>query len=1139
MPVDDDSVPNDALSDSNTSQHTIPDVPNSARNRSGSLTSFNKNLTKYISILEDNPNSGTSPPHSIRDPGTPSSSSAGMLRHGTSANSLFSYPLSPSTGLPSPHTTTSRTNAPDHSSEAELATTLTIIKNRIAALEWLISTIVTDRLVIFTLDQLIRNRDLCDNRRPYERLVHLFVDPLELESLASPCLDLINILLPEIAPSRRAEFFEVFESSSYINNLTKLLKSDQVVNRLIATTFQRLYVEHLLWQARMSWDPRDPRLSNKMVQFMKHCEPIHCFPPVVWENCSRIAFVSCCYLAEHYPSVIRKLLDENEAQTPDTYCLPLIASLITQNLNELILANAPAALPRSQSGSSIEKSSTTNSIDSAHSKSHDDKDKGIVNPSGSEASSSSNLPKLTKTTHVTMMSILFSQEDSYYELFAMTVIVFDTVWKETRGTLEKTEEILAKTRHLISISCEANDSITSLKSHLMLTKRLSPAKTSPSSRPAPHLGATQASSSSSSGIGQSMSSLPSFAPLQSPNTSPQHHHHHQNQQSNNQPIYHPWRTPKAPMNSAEMRLYFVELVRWISTPMEKASLQLLADAVGAMRTLAMQPNFPWEAATENLLFHLLRNIGGSDGHWIRQPHLSSQVALWIDYQLNTDPRGPFKLVDSLEMIAADHSEGYCHTKPLVRMLRNNRQLSVPLRIINRLFEHKQDEVERKTYITDLAQSQALSIMKSKVWSTFAEVKHELLRFQANLLSLHQTKFDPNLREHESILSECWTRAFPMLRVKHVGPIQWALLGFRKATSITAFRGTRLIGFQHLLHFTKTHTSQVQHLILCSHPTSISMGDCACALSSVLLRLLTSHEYLMPMIFDEDRDGFAEIHAIAMLWMIQAWLIDPSVNAEHLVHKTESHIVSVMKQNKANTSEEFTSHMGVSTDLINTGWAKLIERQHNANQKTNTSSSSSSLSSSAAATTTTTTNTTNTGGGVSPLTLSSSSSSRYLGIHEPNPPASPLPTSNSVAKLKKMLGTENGEGGQGDSTLPIGFVGSPSSIASEVDYIQEYLDEHRSEFMQRETDLANYIDSHSRDAKKGRQRGSSRAERELAETERLSRTKAASRIALAIEPITAAPDDEKHLKEIIKQRKAEAKEQKELKTTLAKLKPFRV
>jgi len=1190
-PADDDFASTDGLSDSTTSQHTIPDVPASARNRSGSLSAFNKTLARFVSVLEDGAQTGT-PPLSLRDTG--SSSSQSLIANTSSkpqnpkTKPTGNSGLTTSSGSPTMNirstSNSNHTQAKTETNDNSISTA--VVNNRIAALDWLINSVVNDRHTIITLDQVLRNRDLCESRRPYERLVQTLVTA-PVDTLASHALDLINILITEQSPANRCDFFEALEKSTYTPVLNKLRRSESVVSRLLVGTFERLFIDHLHWQTLVNWDPRDPRLAARMNLLMKQCEPIHSFPPVVWENCSRVAFLACCHLGEHYPHVIRRILDENESQTSDTYCLPLVSSIIAQFLVELIVAHAPIdtydtsrstppsrSPPASFSASSnpaptklMKRASPVTSIsEPSHDEilelSEEDLDnsesrtspKPIRTKSNSKGSADARQETGKPIFTANMHSILFSEEHGFDELFSMALMVFDTVWKEsTTPTNDKLESTISKTRHLIYLSCAATTTIATLKEHLMLKVKLSqPKPSSPSemrkmASSIPSLVATQSSSSgSASGLMSSLSSSHTTIPPMTPKESSSSHDNVINSDSASK---FPSNLPFSP---AEMRLYFVEIVRWVTTPVDKSMLVLLADGVGAMRALASQPGFPWDVATEHLLFHLLRNIGGSDGLWLRILQLSSQTALWIDQQLNSDPHGPEKLVEALELIAGDHSEGYSYTKPLVRMLRSTRQLSIPLRIINRLFEYKMGELERRAYLNDLARCQALSIMKSKVWSTFAEVKHELLRFQSNLLSLHQTKFDPSIRDHEQLLAECWHAAFPRVRLKHVGAIQWALLGFRKATSINSFRGSRLLGFRHLLHFINTQTSQAHHLILSNHPNPLPLGDSSCALSAILIRLLMSNECIMPMIFDEDRDGFAEIHSSSMLWLIQTWLLDPTIGQDNLLVKTESHVMTIMKANKATTAVEFTKQLGISNELIAAGWAKVLDRQSGPIYRS-PSVSSGLLAAQSGGSSTSLTSSMGSSSLASPSSpaLLHHGSSRQL-IPQPHygsgEPAPSIGTSGhqpsvgtvNLSKARKILGTDSLEApSERRGTIALTSLPTMSrTMPAEPDYLEEYLEEHHSEMALREHTLANYIESQTQNAKKGRQRGSSRAERELAESERLSRTIAANRITLPLELISAVPDDDKHIKEIVKLRKTEAKEQKEVKATIAKQKPFR-
>lgn len=1189
---EDELVNVDSMSDSGASQHTIPEVPNAHRPRNGSLADFYRLITRNTSFLEETLPNGVSPPTSIREahlsphsnPSPTSQRSGGAhignlsSRYAGSAGSSIAAPLN---SLPiSPREALILSAA---ASEAD--TSAVVAKARISALEWLIAAVAGDRTAILTLNQVLRNRDFSDQRRPYERLIRIFVDATS-ETLMALALDLINVLLSEIAAPQKVQFFDLWMNTNFLAPLNVLLRSEKIGHRVVVKTFQGFYIETLIYQASTAWDPRDPAMVTRMALLTRISEPILSFPMPVWENSTRLAFLCICYFAERYPSQLRHILDENEAQTPDTYCLPLIAPNIVYLLNEFIVNSSPlstASVASNHTYSSQGSSdSSSGELDFTDSQSQED----------SEAEPSASASSILPTGGV--MSILFSSEDAFFEMFSMALIIFDAVWSDHAGTVYKLESILAKTRHLMAISIEASFDCASLMTQLHLNAQLSPRSSLSSS------GLIRLSSVAAS----SQTSIPALSLNASVNLL-------------NNTTAQPWRSPMGPLAPLELRLFFSELVFWVSSSVtDVAQLHLLTDAVAGMRSLASLPGFQWDIATHHLLFHMLRNVvASSESSWVRQPMLSGQVALWVDFQLNADARGPSKLIEALEMIAIDHSEGYSLTKPLVRMLRSNRQMSIPLRIINRLFEYHDDDIDRHAYIVDLARSQALPIMKSKVWSTYAEVKNELCRFQRNLLSSAcSLKFDPSLRDHEQLLTDCWQTTFPLIRLKHVGAIQWALLGFRKCVSLSSFRGMRLVGFQHLLHFVRTQHAMTQHLILCSLPLTPSLGDSSAALTNMLNRLLTSGENLMPLIFD--RDGFSEIHRVSFLCLIQIWLADqgycllPTMGApiptsssaaasaaasaasttsavgtngnsaaainpvaamiDTLVAKTEQCFVSVLKNNKPSTADELLRLMGVAEDSILLGWSKLMERTNPTNLA-QLSVPSVSVDS-ASATSTSRLNLLSTPHG-SPV--SHTQSSRQLvsqtstsNLFKRSPPPSANSSSLSIAhpdqasvnKLKKMLGASPTDGdalmqsinasvSSPGASPQLGrkrsrqgyaeFAGGLGSVLDEPDYLAEYLNENDFEMRIREHELSNFITAHLQDAsKKGRQRGSSRAEREMFESERISRTFASTKMSLNPEPIVPLADDEKLAKEIIKLRKAEAKEQKELKATIAKQKTFK-
>lgn len=1227
--LDDDLTNLDSMSDSTTSQLTIPEVPMTQRSHNASLAEFYRLLARNTAILEDSTPSGSSPPASMRDAHSNTPQSSPHQNHRTpmhqyggnmsartfAAPTIVTMPASPRDAL-------MMSNA---ASEGEISNTVT--KARITALEWLIASTAGSRTATLTLDQALRNRDLSDQRRPYERLIRMFIESTS-ETLVANSLDLINMLLGDISGPRRIQLFNLLSNTRYLSNLNLLLLSEKVGHRIIAKNFQGLFLENLLWQASLSWDPRDPIHALRLAHLLKTTEPILTFNSSVWENCSLLSFNCCCYFAEHYPSLIRQLLDENESQTPDTYCLPLIAPHLVIILNELATASSPYAF----SSSALSGANATASYNSTPTSSSE----WDCTDSQEDSMDVYSESKTKESGGNGMLPILFSQEDAYYEVFSMTLVIFDSVWKDSAATLDVLEKALAKTKHLISISAEASFDCRTLHDQLQLNMSKQNSSKSYS------LGSNGSSGNSFSGKQRSTPSVPSLAlPSQSSHT---------NASGNNSNAeLNIWRTPVKAATPLELRIFFIELVHWVSAPIQDISqLSLLTDAVCGMRALASLPGFPWDVATPALLFHMLRNVAAtSDNSWVRQPMLSGQVALWIDFQLNADPRGPSKMIEALEMIAGDHSEGYCHTKPLVRMLRSNRQMAIPLRIINCLFEFHTDDADRHAYLLDLARSQALPVMKSKVWSTYADVKTELFRFQRNLLSLTcATKFDPSNRDHESMLNECWHLAFPLIKLKHVSFIQWAVLGFRKCVALSSFRGMRLVGLQHLLHFIKTQHAVTQHFILCSQPGAPALGDTALAVSNMLIRFFTSGENLMPMIFD--RDGLAEIHRVVTLWLLQTWLIDlgcmsqplpnststvslssggagfgavtgssaagasasnlqhgnsfsgsgsnntgsasssntSTATTEALVLKAENRLLVVLKNNKPSTADELMRLMGVSEDAMTKGWTKLMERLNPGHFSSALSAPQSSD---------------HIGGrgllgGASPVPHSSSSrhlvshasSTNLLSStsshHHHHSTSSPLAAmgigsahdQTSVNKLKKMLGGTGDT--SNDNTLMMSINASvhatpgasstltPPTLArsrsrrpsaaptvvqqaqpaaaqepfiQEPDYLVEYLTTHSYEMRLREHELALYIDEHLQDVtKRGRQRGSSRAERELIESERISRTFAATKMSLAPEPILPLPDDDKQVKEVIKQRKAEAKEQKEVKAALVKQKVFR-
>lgn len=1177
---EDELVNVDSMSDSGASQHTIPEVPSAHRSRNGTAD-FYRLLTRNTSFLEDTLPHGISPPTSIREAhlsphsnASPNSQSAGTggriaggnlsSRVGSGGSSitgaLSSMPISPREALIM------------SAAASEGDTTAVLAKARTSALEWIIAAVAGDRTAILTLNQVLRNRDYSDQRRPYERLVRIFSEATQ-EAMMALTLDLINVLLSEITLPQKVQFFDLWMNTNYLNNLNVLLRSEKIGHRVVVKTFQGFYTENLIYQATIAWDPREPAMHTRMALLSRVSEPILSFSMPVWETSTRLAFLSCCYFAEHYSSQLRHILDENEAQTPDTYCLPLIAPHLVQILNDLISNSSQASTARMPAASySSQDSSTTSSCELDYTDSQEDSEAEPSSPNSSSVAYGNN----------GIMNILFSNEDAYHEMFSMTLLIFDAVWNDLAGTVYKLEAILAKTRQIIGNSIEASFDCASLMSQLHLNTRI----TSP----------TSLSSTSMS----KLNAVPSL-PLATSSI---------NLLSN--PVIQPWRTPLGALAPLELRLFFAELVFWVSSSVtDVAQLHLLTDAVTGMRSLASLSGFPWDMSTHHLLFHMLRNVvASSENSWVRQPMLSGQVALWVDFQLNSDPRGPSKLIEALEMIAMDHSEGYCLTKPLVRMLRSNRQMSIPLRIINRLFEYHDDDIDRHAYIVDLARSQALPIMKSKVWSTYAEVKHELFRFQKNLItSACSLKFDPSTREHEQLLIDCWQTTFPLIKLKHVGSVQWALLGFRKCVSLSSFRGMRLVGFQHLLHFVRSQHAMTQHLVLCSLTTTPALGDSSAALTNMLLRLLTSGENLMPMIFD--REGFSEIHRISFLCLIQIWLAEqgycalpamgtPSAvsnsssasanaasaansaaasnvaaNVEILVNKTEQCLVSVLKNNKPSTADELIRLMNISIEAITAGWSKLMERTNPSNfVQLQVPSLSVDLPPSFPGSPLGSRNSGTATPQHSP-SIPHAQSSRQLisqnstaNLLKRSPPPSlrgsslsiTHPDQMSVNKLKKMLGASNDAGDAllqsinasvsspgaspklGRSASRQGyaaFAGGIGNLLDEPDYLAEYFTENEYDMRLREHELSNYITDHLQDAnKRGRQRGSSRAEREMYESERISRTFASTKMSLAPETIIPLADDEKLAKEIIKLRKAEAKEQKELKAALAKQKAFK-
>lgn len=390
---DDDLTSIESYSDSAASQNSIPDVPGGTRARTGSLTAFNRQMLRHVFSLEDNPSSGISPPHSIRDGTSYSSLNAGS-RGPTAKNSQASL-ASPRGAIPA--------LGPD----GEVSPIL--LNARTTAVEWLIEAVLNDHVAAQSLDQIIRNRDLCENRRPYERLLHTFVNAPN-QSFSRIVLDLINVLIGDITLPHRAELFDGVENTSFFSGLRKLLSSEHSVGRHIAKSFQRYYIEFLMWQSMVNWDPQDPTYAFKLVVFLKACEPLNCFAPAIWSTCSRLAFRALLHMADNHILLLRKILDENEAQTPDRYCLPVIASPLAAMLNEFITQHIPLPLPRLSLVDHISSSELDEPTDS---------EEGI-----SSASSSRNAEPTPVGNNI--LAILFSGDDGYNELFATALLVFDT-----------------------------------------------------------------------------------------------------------------------------------------------------------------------------------------------------------------------------------------------------------------------------------------------------------------------------------------------------------------------------------------------------------------------------------------------------------------------------------------------------------------------------------------------------------------------------------------------------------------------------------------------------------------------------------------------------------------------------------------
>lgn len=451
-----------------------------------------------------------------------------------------------------------------------------------------------------------------------------------------------------------------------------------------------------------------------------------------------------------------------------------------------------------------------------------------------------------------LYQILTSDSYAYYSLCCTAIALFDTLWKESYNNDKNVHLTLSKTREYMIGALGILD-VKKMNELLLLDKMLIPKV-------------------------------------------------YNMEQLNQIVLVYSLDRSNPNMNYGEMVIDLVKNVNF-------EELDYLSDLVDCLNSTVVTPKFDFSLVSSKFIRFLLEQLIAQDSNWMRHSKLSSLCVRLIENILIHDEEGENKFTTALSDISKDHTYIY---KPLVKMIRNNWTFRASINIVNMLFESKKTLRDKRMFVKDLATSEALTIIKSKLWSSVSGTE-ELLKLQNYILSHDSMPFDFRNPEHEMLLNECWYTAFN-IKLNQIGPEQWHLMGFHNYKSLGDFSRLSTKCLKHLLYFASQNTDMYRALILYNGKNAFNVGEYGIWVSNLFYKC-TENQIIIPLIFDEKENTLHEMYSMLWYWSIQTWIsCNLEMSSEEVYDVLEEHILSSLSKMKPSSIDDLIKMIGVRKDL---------------------------------------------------------------------------------------------------------------------------------------------------------------------------------------------------------------------------------
>lgn len=649
---------------------------------------------------------------------------------------------------------------------------------------------------------------------------------------------------------------------------------------------QKHYFHNIRLDARNNVDPQVPRYDALIRKVNQCAEPLSSWSaPCLGSTLSSLSLKFLAYFGEVYGDLYRRMLDETEDCGPGRYPFTFVATHVSR-----ILADVLCDMVDQSTGS------------------------------------------MPINEHI--LNLLFSSSSALPELFCISLVVFDVTWKELSATLFTLDKVLDELRTRVAALISSYPSIRVMKEAAGMLSVLTPTdtvkakKTEPTGKelildlnellfdlfaagdnllpPVPvksSLNSARTTTSESSQVPDSPKELPTVSSLNlgiAPSSA------------------------DLSVAPASVRRLKDSYSQQSATQLSTEQQDMILDCVKAIQAIAGAQNFPWTYLNADFVAYLLRCL--TFGTWLRHPELSQHATVFLELQMKRDADGIAKFEEALRLLTLDSNDSLY--RPIVKLIRNNRTFPSTLRILNKMFETKTKDKARTRFLAELQRVDAMSILKSKVWSTSDDVRTELYKFQVMLLAVPEESFDATNAQHREVVVSLWEKAFPNLPLQILSTTQFELLGFPKVKGMNDFNEVTLVHFDQLLALLKFQADVFQHILLYAVPGDeepLPAGEVGFAITDALIKRFTKSDLILPVLFDAGYESLHEVYILAFLWVVKEWRSSPSTKWPQLVENTIKLLAESIAKSKPVTIDELVQQVGLSFDSIRSSWLRARGR----------------------------------------------------------------------------------------------------------------------------------------------------------------------------------------------------------------------